>query len=49
MEVRQEFPQHHRSIREWLAARQWPVTATFGYFDEEIYAWLRHFSPPAAT
>lgn len=35
-----EFPGHDRVLRDWFAARGWPVTETFD-FDARIRAW-RH-------
>ncbi|MFN2566463.1 MAG: hypothetical protein ABR499_15815 [Gemmatimonadaceae bacterium] len=41
MDPRDEFPEHDRAVRDWFAARGWPVTEAFAYFDPAIYAW-RH-------
>src|SRR3712207_2285754 len=35
------YPEHDRAVREWFAARDWPVIETFSTFDAEVYAW-RH-------
>jgi len=35
------YPEHDRAVREWFAARNWPVIETFSSFDAEVYAW-RH-------
>ncbi len=41
METGHDFPEHDEAIRDWFAARGWPVTQTLVQLDAEVYAW-RH-------
>lgn len=41
MDARDEFPEHDRALRDWFAARGWPVTETFDDLEADVRAW-RH-------
>jgi len=41
MDTGHDFPEHDQAVRDWFAARGWPVTETLVEFDAEVYGW-RH-------
>jgi hypothetical protein len=49
MDVREEFPEHDRAVRDWFAARGWPISETFACFQPHIYAWRHSGSPDRHT